>query len=356
MQALYITSTTPTGGKTALCYGLAARMQQDGLQVGYFQPLVFSKRGNSEDVISKDARFMGAALDLKDSLELLSPAVVDAAGLERVLDGDPHDYADRIERAFVELAKDRDVLLIEGAATLNEGLLLDLPPQALAARLNTRVLAVIKYTDELAVDGLLAAKVQFGSSFLGAVLNEVPHSSLEFVETLIVPFLQNRRIPVYATLPQERLLMALTVDEIAEFLGAQILNSPERGDDLVENFLVGAMSVDAALSYFRRQPHKAVITGGDRSDIQLAALETSTRCIILTGNIPPGPVILSRAEELAVPLLLARQDTLSVVEILEQYFGRMHFHQPRKVDFFKQLLTKYFDFSSLYKDLEIKPK
>ena len=37
--------------------------------------------------------------------------------------------------------------------------------------------------------------------------------------------------------------------------------------------LVGAMSVESALSYFRRKPNKAVITGGDRADIQLAALE-----------------------------------------------------------------------------------
>ncbi|MBW1985964.1 MAG: phosphotransacetylase family protein [Deltaproteobacteria bacterium] len=353
MQALYITSTTPTSGKTALCYGLAARMRQDGLRVGYFQPLVILKQDGSGDAISKDASFMRAALNLKESQEVLSPVIIDAAGLEKALGGQPSNYAERIEQAFVEVAKDKDVLLIEGAATLNEGLLLDLPPQALAARFNTRVLVVIKYSDELALDGLLAAKVQFGASLLGAVLNEVPLPNLQFVEHSVVPFLLSRRVPVYATLPRERLLMALTVNEIAEFLGAEILNSPEQGDQLVENFLVGAMSVDAALSYFRRQPHKAVITGGDRSDIQLAALETSTRCIVLTGNIPPGAVILSRAEELAVPLLLAKQDTLSVVEILEQYFGRIHFHQPHKVAFFQELLAKYFDFPRFYADLKI---
>jgi BioD-like phosphotransacetylase family protein len=40
--------------------------------------------------------------------------------------------------------------------------------------------------------------------------------------------------------------------------------------------MVGAMSAENALSYFRRKAHKVVITGGDRPDIQLAALETST--------------------------------------------------------------------------------
>jgi len=60
--------------------------------------------------------------------------------------------------------------------------------------------------------------------------------------------------------------------------------------------MVGAMNVDSALAHFRRQPNKAVITGGDRPDIQLAALETSTRCLILTGNLPPNPLIIGRAK------------------------------------------------------------
>ena len=58
------------------------------------------------------------------------------------------------------------------------------------------------------------------------------------------------------------------------------------------------------MTYFRRKPNKAVITGGDRADIQLAALETSTRCLILTGNLYPSPAVLNRAEELCVPVLL----------------------------------------------------
>ncbi|OPX20776.1 MAG: hypothetical protein BZ151_01990 [Desulfobacca sp. 4484_104] len=356
MHALYLTSTAVAIGKTALSYGLATRLKQDGLRVGYFQPLVVADRGVSGEALRKDASFMRTALDLAEPLELLAPVVLDAAALEEALAGKPNNYAEQIERAFVQVGQDKDLLLIEGAGTLTEGLLLDLPPQALAARLNAQVLVLIKYTDELALNDLLAAKVQFGASFLGSVINEVPPAQREFVEHSVIPFLDSRRLKVYAALPQERLLIALTVNEIAEFLGAEVLNSADHGEDLVENFLVGAMSVDAALSYFRRQPRKAVITGGDRADIQLAALETSTRCIILTGHIQPSPVILSRAEELGVPLLLARPDTLSVVEILEQYFGRMPFQQPHKMACIQQLLSQYFDFERFYADLHIQIK
>ena len=49
---------------------------------------------------------------------------------------------------------------------------------------------------------------------------------------------------------------------------------------------IGAMDVDSALSYFRRTPNKAVITGAHRTDIQLVAMETLTKCILSHRRTP----------------------------------------------------------------------
>ena len=49
--------------------------------------------------------------------------------------------------------------------------------------------------------------------------------------------------------------------------------------------MLGAMGAELALKFFRTKPDKIVITGGDRADIQLAALETDTKCLVLTGNL-----------------------------------------------------------------------
>jgi len=117
--------------------------------------------------------------------------------------------------------------------------------------------------------------------------------------------------------------------------------------------LVGAMSVESALTYFRRKPNKAVITGGDRADIQLAALETSTRCLILTGHIYPSPAVINRAEELCVPVLLTRLDTLGSIEIIENFFGKSRFQSPQKIERFTEMLNAHFDFASLYKVMGI---
>ncbi|MGC8838428.1 MAG: DRTGG domain-containing protein, partial [Anaerolineae bacterium] len=179
---------------------------------------------------------------------------------------------------------------------------------------------------------------------------------MEFAETVIRPFLERRGVRVFGILPQERLLQSISVRELAECLGGETLCCPDRLDDLVEHLMVGAMSVDSALTYFRRKPNKAVITGGDRPDIQLAALETSTRCLILTGNLQPSAIILSRAEELGVPVIVVPYDTLTTVEIIERFFGKTRFHQEKKIARLMELLELRFDFQGLYEALGLKPR
>jgi hypothetical protein len=113
----------------------------------------------------------------------------------------------------------------------------------------------------------------------------------------------------------------LSVGELAKHLGGEILNCPERSEELVENLMVGALSVDSGLDYFRRKANKAVITRGDRPDLQMAALETSTKCLILTGAIRPMPIVLHRAIEKGVPIIVVEEDTISTLRRIEEALG-----------------------------------
>jgi hypothetical protein len=88
-------------------------------------------------------------------------------------------------------------------------------------------------------------------------------------------------------MPENRTLRSVSVSEIIEQLGANILCRPENidlGKVMVEELKIGAMDVNSAQSYFRKSYNKAVITGSSRIDLQFAALETSTNCLILTGR------------------------------------------------------------------------
>jgi len=103
---------------------------------------------------------------------------------------------------------------------------------------------------------------------------------------------------------------------------------------------VGAMSPESSLSYFRRSFRKAVITGGDRADIQLAALETSLSALILTGNLYPDARVLSRAEELGVPVLLVPWDTYSTVRHISSLTGRISAKDEKKIGLAKKIVEE----------------
>jgi BioD-like phosphotransacetylase family protein len=161
-------------------------------------------------------------------------------------------------------------------------------------------------------------------------------------------------LPVLGALPEVRSLAALTVSELIEALDARRLTETTDLNALVENLTVGAMTAEAALHRFRESQNKAVITGGDRTDIQLAALETSTTCLILTGNLQPSPLIVKQAEAFGVTVLLVPGNTMETIEAIERVFGKSRLGQPAKLAEFEKVLAEHVDIGRLYQLLGMK--
>src|SRR5690606_38085039 len=151
---------------------------------------------------------------------------------------------------------------------------------------------------------ILSVQRYVGDRLVGVLLNQVEEAQLDFARSRVVPFLEQRGIPVLGTLVQDPQLAGVTVGELLEYLGGQLIGNQSLLDKLVEHLMIGAMSATAALTHFRRRNNKAVFTGGDRTDMQLAALETSTSVLVLTGNMRPSPAVIDRAEECGVPIIL----------------------------------------------------
>ena len=121
--------------------------------------------------------------------------------------------------------------------------------------------------------------------------------------------------------------------EIADFVGAKFLYGKDHANKLVEDYQIGAMEPETALKFFRKTMHQAVITGGDRPALALAAMETDVSCLILTGGVYPPATVLSRAEEKKVPLLLVPGQTYDIVKKLtvNPLQGVIHPDQKEKI-------------------------
>jgi BioD-like phosphotransacetylase family protein len=355
MATLYVTSLEDYSGKSALCIGLAKRFVSYGLHVGYMKPIATTTtRWMQGRLISEDAQFMKQVFNLAEDLEVLTPVGLDPA-LESIMEGEADlGFERRVKQAFKEVSRGKDVVIVEGARTLMEGAIVGLPASKVARLLRAKALVVARYTRHSVIDELAAAQMLLSGSLLGAVINVVPRQQLPYIEEVAVPFLEKEGIKVLAVLPEDEVLRGVSVKDLVEALEGRVLCCPQMTEELVENLTVGAMTVDSAIEYFRRAANKAVITGGDRSDIQLAALETSTKCLVLTGNLEPTPFIVGRAEEKRVPIVLVAHDTLRAVEIIEEVFGKSRFYQEKKIQRFTTMLDQRFDFPTLYKGLGLR--
>ena len=355
MATVYIASTDIASGKTALCLGLGKRLQSDGFSVGYMKPISLSAQRLEGSVVDEDARFIKKELQLAESISDLVPIPLDPHAVESIMRKQKWlDYPKRLLEVFSRVSKGKDVMLVEGVDRLSAGGLIRLPANEVCKLLDAKSLTVVRYAGLLSLDAVLFYRRVLGDPMIGAVMNGVPQRLMESAEAVAKPFLQKERILVYGVLPEDRFLMSVSVKELAEALEAEIVTRPDKGEELVQNLMVGAMTADVALSYFRQKPNKAVITGGDRSDIQLAALQTSTNCLILTGNLHPQDMIKGVAQEMGVPIVVSKHDTLTTIEIVEGFFGKSRFQQEKKTQRFQELLSEHFDFTSLYITLGLK--
>jgi dethiobiotin synthetase len=363
MTTIYVASTEAFAGKTSLAIGLGKYFQRQGRTVGYIKPLtaqrtatpdvsMYSIQGTTRvtdnGIVARKARFVRQELGLAESIQDIAPIAVDTALLENAIRAPREiDYRARILDAYGRVAAAKDIVLVEGGDHPLEGSLIKLAAPSVIELLDAHVIVVIRYNDGRCT-GL---HIYFGPRLMGVVINSVPRRQMRFVHDTARPLLEQRNVPVLAVLPEERLLSSISVQELVEQLNGDIVCCEQETDELVEYLMVGAMTAGSAITYFRSRPNKAVITGGDRHDVQLAALETSTRCLILTGNQPPSQDVLDRAQEVRVPIIVVEPDTLTTVRTVESAFGHTYVRQPRKTAHFATILAERFDFERLYQML-----
>lgn len=356
VKHLLIGSTEAFSGKSATVLGLALQLQSRGLVIAYGKPVGTCLNGvldGSADIPDPDIEFVAKTLNLPEQ-RLRKPLL--SLNVSTIEDQLNQQTASDVPTTLGQYCQSvgGDLMLLEGPGSLDEGTLFNLSIGQIADAIDAPILLVARYHSALVVDALLSAKQRLGSRLLGVLINDIPEDQMEQVETRVRPYLERQGIPVFALMPRTPLMRSISVGRIVDQLHAEVLCCSDRLGLMVETLTIGAMNVNSALRYFRKGINMAVVTGGDRTDIQLAALETSTHCLVLTGHLPPSKEIIARATDLEVPILSVDSDTLTTVELIDQMFGQIRLHEPAKVACVQDLMEHHLDLERLLDFLQIK--
>jgi len=330
LTALYITSSQAGAGKTLLCAGLGKHLKGKGKKVGFFKPLVAAIKSKAVD---SDTAFIKRILSLKEPVEDLCPVI-----------GGEGKLAGKVKQAYTKVARGKDIVIIEGVWRQRPGGEPVESSYEVARALEAKVIVVEGYSPDLFKTNLADKYQGFGEHLLGVVINKVPVSRVEEVRGL-------GGVEVLGIIPEDRTLLGLTVAELAELIEGKIVNDAGKSAELVENYMLGALSVDSGLDYFGRKDNKAVVVKGERPDMQLAALETPTKCLIISGDGSPIHDVSHSAEGKGIPVIVTDEDTASVMDSVERALGMTKFNQEKKLPRLAEVMKQGFDFKALYKGL-----
>ncbi|MFC1992442.1 DRTGG domain-containing protein [Chloroflexota bacterium] len=325
MAVLYVTSSEGATGKTTICAGIGKHLLDNGHKIGFLEPLISDKTADNS------CTFIKHIFDLDESVDSLCPVV-----------SGQKDLKSSLKEACARVSSGKDVVIMEGTGAQSQ---ID---YATVQALGAKVIVVEGYPVKT---GFANKYKDFGKSLLGVVLNRVPRNKLEQERNEASVQLGKAGINILGVLPEDRLLCSLTVGELAEHLHGEIMNSVEESAELVENFMLGAMTVDTGTDYFGRKANKAVVVRSERPDMQLAALETPTRCLVVSGEAELLSAVRYGAESKKVPIISVKGDTDATVTAIEDALGKARFNQEKKLPRLAAIMEQNFDFQALYQGL-----
>ena len=312
MAVVLITSLTEHAGKTMICAGLGKYWRDSGRKVGYFKAVL----SGAEKTIyeEKSLNLVRQIMGLTESAEELSPLL-------------PIDSA-AIRAAFSVVSNGKEMVLIEASFAQAE---------RLADATGAGVLVLHDYTLELGK--VIPEYARLSGKLIGVILNKVPASKLVSMAQQTEEALAKAGIRFYGAIPEVRILAPPSVGDLVEVLDGKILNNPEKSSDLIENFMMGSSTFDRGAAYYQRKNNKAVLVWGERPGYRKAALaglpqvalQTSTRCVVISDAAVPLPAIMQKATEKGVPLISVPGKLPEVIAKLEKAAGSIPFCQEQKI-------------------------
>ena len=353
VKAIYLCSLHEHVGKSLLAIGIMLNLQEQGKKVAYFKP-VGIPRGAFSDKADRDVGFIQNTVFKTDlPYDIISPvSIPDCYYVDLIDSSKKEGHLISIKQAYEELSKKYDYIIIEGAPSIKKYIRVGLDDVTIAKSLDIHELVYIQIeSSDKCIDNLFFTKKYFefrNAKIKGVIFNKIDHEYKARIEELRENHIERYNISIIALIPKILELLSPRVSELQWAIGGELLNelAIEGLDQVVETYIIAAMNVQAALKYLRSVKKAAVITGGDRSDVALAALNENVSVLILTGFIKPDAAVINEANKKKIPIILSPSDTYTTIRNMERVKPSI---QEQEINLVKELVNTHFNWDILLK-------
>ena len=352
-RSIYIASPSAGAGKSTVALGLIVCLTKVVAKVGVFRPFVDSR---DEDP------FLNLLLARSGSATLAAQCIGVTWDEYHAA---PEESLSRIVDAYRAVARDHDVVIIDGSDFTDVAGTPELDLNArVAANIGVPVLLVVSGRDapedvRASVEVSVAEIAENHARTVAVIANRCPAATRGAV-TAALSRIEGLTV---TTLPEVPLLSAPSVREIADAVkGTLIAGDGALLEREAEGVLVAAMDVSHVLE--RLAEGQVVIVPADRSAviISLAAAHASTGFpnlagLVLNGGFQVAPHVLKliRGLEQPLPVITSLLDTFAAASVAGSLRGKLGGASEHKLDVAVTTFEQETDLGALLATLEVEP-
>ena len=337
MAILQFAADRPGSGKSSLAGALLLHLASANKRAAYYKPL--SKLGADDP----DVPFFSQSLLADGSL----PPAPDSDALPLAGASLEGALLARVQAQVNQLKSQVETVLLEGPDLTNTDGDASSLPLELAIATGSRVVVVFWYSKDLAADSVAEACQPLGERLAGVLINGVIAFRGQHAKNVLGAEIAAQGIPLLGVVPEDRTMLGVSVQQIADYLNGRWVQEPENVDARVERFLIGGNIMDDGPTYFGRHSNQAVITRGARPDIQMASLTCDPCCLVLTGGEEPAEYVKAEALQKGVPLILVDTNTIDTADSLGGLLDLATARSRQKIQHFLHLLEEHADVEAL---------
>lgn len=364
MKSLYISATEPRSGKSVVALGLMNLFKRRVDRVGFMKPISNNPTGTADE----DVEMIRRLFDVSKELEHLNPVHIDEAG-RMLADGDTDGLLTRILRAYNQIAKQADVIVVEGTDYTGTLTALELDINADISKTLDAPVLMVASGEHRSKDGIVelitAAKESFdekGCDFIGVVVTKVDIGIIDRLSAALENELSKYEIELLGVIPYNDVLGRPRMGEIARKLNAKVMYGHDYLHNLATNPRVAAMTIGNALTRFT--DGIMIITPGDREDMLIAAMVSRVATtypnisgILLCGGLEPADSVKKLIGGLSgfnIPILQVPFDTYESAVKINNMPVSLYAGDTEKVKLVFRDIQRYVDQVELYRILDIK--
>ena len=324
-KGIFLSSLKERVGKTTLALGMILNLQEQGKKVGYYKPIGTPKAPFSNKA-DPDVGFLQSCAEIPNiPYNLLSPvSIPDCYYVDLVNEMKKKEFLENIQNSYKETSIKYDYIIIEGAPSMKKFIRVGVDDISIAEKLGINEIVYIETeSSDKSIDNLFFTKKYLDyrdMQIKGIIFNKIDQEYFARIEELKEKHIEKYEIPIIGVIGKSLELMSPRVSEIQAAIGGNLINESAYSalDNRVETYLIGAMGPQSAIKYLRQVKKAAFITGGDRSDLAMNALNENVSCLILTGYIEPDSSIITKATEKNIPIILSPSDTYTTLRNIER--------------------------------------